>query len=106
MPDADDNDSKPSVLPQREDQVYGRAPGAGDWKRITRLSLLGLLIVYAVLFFLMNNDTVPVSLVVATVNMPLVWALLLSFVLGAAVMYLALYLRKRAVRKARKARAE
>ncbi|MEI2640915.1 MAG: LapA family protein [Candidatus Nanopelagicales bacterium] len=100
MADEDQNAQQP-VFPEREDHVYGKTPGVGDWKRITRLSLLGLLVVYAVLFFLMNNDTVPVSLVVATVSIPLVWALLLSFVLGAAVMYLLMYLRRRAVRKAR-----
>lgn len=91
------------MAPGREDMVYGKAPGAGDWKRITRLSLLGLLIVYAVLFFMFNLEKVTVSLVVATVTIPLVWVLLLSFLLGAAVMYLLLFLRKRAVRKAREA---
>jgi uncharacterized integral membrane protein len=87
----------------REDSVYGKPPGAGDWRRITRLSLLGILVAFTVLFFLGNLNSVEVSLVVTTVNVPLVWVLLGTFLLGAAVMYLLLYLRKRAGRKARAA---
>lgn len=100
---ADDDKSLPPLSPEREDHVYGKAPGAGDWKRITRLSLLGLLIVYAVLFFLFNREQVTVSLVVTDATIPLVWVLLLSFVLGASVMYLLMFLRRRARRKARDA---
>lgn len=103
-------DSKPTEegrpkppRPERKDQVYGKPPGAADWRRITRLSLLIILVVLAVLFFMGNLDSVEVSLVVTTVNVPLVWVLLGTFLLGAAVMYLLLYLRKRAVRKARAA---
>lgn len=101
MPDKDETPQKATPTGEREDMVYGRAPGAGDWKRITRLTILALLVVYAVLFFLMNRETVTVSLVVTTVTIPLVWMLLLSFALGAAVTYLLLYLRRRTVRKAR-----
>lgn len=101
MPDKDETPHKATPTGDREDMVYGRAPGAGDWKRITRLTILALLVVYAVLFFLMNRETVTVSLVVTTVTIPLVWMLLLSFAMGAAVMYLLVYLRQRSVRKAR-----
>ena len=98
-----DDDKSPHnpVFSEGQDKVYGRPPGAGDWKRITRLTLLGVVIVYVVLFFLMNRKEVQVSLVVADATMPLVWVLLLSFVLGALTMYLLLYLRRRAARKAR-----
>ena len=101
MPDDDQNAMQEPGIPERGDHVYGRTPGVGDWRRITRLTALGVLIVFALLFFLMNRGTVEVSLVVATASIPLVWALLLSFALGAAVMYLLLYLRRRAARKAR-----
>jgi uncharacterized integral membrane protein len=46
---------------------------------------------------------VTVTLVVAEVSIPLVWVLMLSFVLGALVMYLLLFLRRRAARKGRDA---
>lgn len=90
------------LFSRNEDQVYGKSPGVGDWKRITRLAALVVLVVYVVLFFLSNREKVEVSLVVTTVTIPVVWVLMLAFVLGMAVMYLLLYLRKRAVRKARK----
>jgi uncharacterized integral membrane protein len=66
-----------------------------------RTSLLIILVVYTVLFFLWNQDPVEVSLVVTTVTVPLVWVLLGTFLLGAAVMYLWMYRRKRAKRKAK-----
>lgn len=98
-----DKDQPKPLKPERKDQVYGKPPGASDWRRITRLSLLIILVVLVVLFFMGNLDSVEVSLVVTTVNVPLVWVLLGTFLLGAAVMYLLLYLRKRAGRRARAA---
>ncbi len=85
-----------------EPSVFGRTPGAGDWKRITRIAALVVLVIYVVLFFLWNGEKVEVSLVVTTVTTPLVFVLILAFLLGAAVTYLLMYLRRRAVRKARK----
>lgn len=73
----------------------------GGWRSIVRTSLLIILVVYTVLFFLWNQDPVEVSLVVTTVTVPLVWVLLGTFLLGAAVMYLWMYRRKRAKRKAK-----
>lgn len=95
-------DSKPNPGPdvQRQDLVYGKPPGAGDWRRITRMVALVLMVAYVVLFFLLNRESVEVSLVVTTATIPLVWVLLGTFVLGALVMYLLLYLRQRAGRKA------
>lgn len=84
-----------------EPAVFGRAPGAGDWKRITRIGALVVLVIYVVLFFLWNFETVQVSLVVTTVTVPLVVILAFTFTLGMAVMYLLTYLRRRARRKAR-----
>jgi uncharacterized integral membrane protein len=96
-------DNNEAMPPRPDDhEVYGRAPGTGDWRRLTRLTALVVLVAFAVLFFLLNRSTVEVSLVVTTVNVPLVWMLLLSFFLGATVMYLWLYLRRRAVRKTRR----
>lgn len=92
---------RPPMSGGGDGEVFGKAPGAGDWKRITRLTALGVLIVYVVLFFLWNRETVEVSLVVTNVTIPLVFILMFTFLLGAAAMYLVLYLRKRAVRKAR-----
>jgi uncharacterized integral membrane protein len=86
---------------QRQDHVYGRPPGAGDWKRIVRMVLLAVLIVFTLLFFLLNRESVEVSLVVTTVTIPLIWILIGTFLLGALVMYLLMYLRRRAGRKAR-----
>ncbi|MBK6762865.1 MAG: LapA family protein [Micrococcales bacterium] len=97
-------DKTPDATPkptERQDHVYGTPPGAGDWRRITRLVLLAVLVVYTVLFFLMNRTSVDVSLVVTTVNIPLIWTLIGTFLLGAVVMYLLMYLRRRAERKAR-----
>lgn len=84
-----------------EDHVYGKAPGAGDWRRVSKLVLLVVLVVFVVLFFLGNRETVEVSLVVATVSIPLVVVLVGTFLSGALVMYLLLLLRRRAARKAR-----
>lgn len=95
----------PDVTPphsERPDHVYGRPPGAGDWRRITRMVLLAVLVVFTVLFFALNRKNVEVSLVVTTVTIPLIWILIGTFLLGALVMYLAMYLRRRAGRKARK----
>lgn len=82
--------------------VYGSPPGTGDWRRIARIVTLTVVVVYAVLFFLMNRQEVEVSLVVTTVNVPLVWILVGTFVFGALTMYLVLHLRRRAARKAAK----
>lgn len=91
-------DNKP---PGSAGHVYGKTPGTSDWKRITRLTALAVLVVYVVLFFVMNGETVEVSLVVATVSIPLVFVLILAFLLGMATMYLLTYLRRRSGRKAR-----
>jgi uncharacterized integral membrane protein len=91
----DETPAKPTPGPQRKDHVYGKPPGAGDWKRIARLTGLGVLVVYAVLFFLMNRETVTISLVVATVKIPLIWVLLGTFLLGGLAAYLASFLRRR-----------
>ncbi|MFN8182920.1 MAG: LapA family protein [Candidatus Nanopelagicales bacterium] len=99
-------DKQPAPTPgpnERQDHVYGSPPGAGDWRRITRLVLLAVLVIFTVLFFLRNRETVEVSLVVTTVTIPLIWILLGTFLLGAAVTYLLLYVRRRADRKAQKA---
>lgn len=97
-----DKDATPKPTPAgHPENRFGQTPGAGDWKRISRSVALIVLVVYAVLFFLWNRDTVTVSLVVTTVSIPLVWTLLLSFVLGAAVMYLLTFLRRRAAKKTR-----
>ena len=84
------------------DERYGKPPGAGDWKPIARAVALVALVVFTVLFFLRNRDSVEVSLVVTTVTIPLIWILIGTFLLGAAVMYLLLMLRRRSARKARK----
>ena len=43
------SDEKPPI-PQpgsaRKDHVYGKPPGAGDWKRIARIGGLGVISVY------------------------------------------------------------
>ncbi len=83
------------------DHVYGKPPGTGDWRRITRLVLLTVLAIFTVLFFAFNFETVEVSLVVATVNVPLVLVLIGTFLLGAGFMYLFMFRRQRSARKAR-----
>ncbi len=93
-------DQQPEARPpQSQDQVYGKPPGAGDWKRISRIVALGVLVVYVVLFFVLNQETVPVSLVVTTVTIPLIWILVGTFIMGGVVTYLLLYLRRRSARK-------
>lgn len=79
--------------------MYGKPPGAGDWKRISRIVALVVLVVYVVLFFVLNQETVPVSLVVTTVTIPLIWILVGTFIMGGVVTYLLLYLRRRSARK-------
>ena len=96
-----DPQNKPART-ERQDHVYGSPPGAGDWRRIARIVALTVLVAFAVLFFLLNRDSVEVSLVVTTVTIPLVWVLMGTFLLGALTMYLFQYQRRRAVRKARK----
>ncbi len=83
----------------RRDHVYGKPPGTGDWKRISRIVALGVLVVYTVLFFLLNRNTVDVNLVVTTASIPLVWILIGTFLLGVIAAYLVSYLRRRAARK-------
>lgn len=93
-------DQQPEPRPsQPQDQVYGKPPGAGDWKRISRIVALVVLVVYVVLFFVLNQETVPVSLVVTTVTIPLIWILVGTFIMGGVVTYLLLYLRRRSARK-------
>ena len=99
-------DKQPDATPQpteRQDHVYGTPPGAGDWRRITRLVLLAVLVIFTVMFFMLNRASVEVSLVVTTVTIPLIWTLIGTFLLGAVFMYLLLYVRRRAERKARQA---
>ncbi|MEZ5186568.1 MAG: LapA family protein [Candidatus Nanopelagicales bacterium] len=95
MADAERSPDRPASGPAREEHVYGKPPGTGDWKRISRLTALGVVIVYTVLFFLMNRDTIEVSLVVTTASIPLVWVLVGSFLLGVVATYLIGYLRRR-----------
>ena len=103
MANQDKNPDAAAKPTERKDLVYGTPPGAGDWRRITRLVLLAVLVIFTVMFFLLNRETVEVSLVVTTVTIPLIWILLGTFLLGAAVMYLLIYVRRRADRKARQA---
>jgi len=84
---------------ERAEHVYGKPPGAGDWKRVSRLVALGVLTVYTLLFFLLNRNTVEVNLVVTTASIPLVWILIGTFLLGVLAAYLLSYLRRRAARK-------
>lgn len=88
---------RPDGTPRQD--VYGKPPGAGDWKRVSRLALLGLLVVFTILFFAFNLDNVEVSLVVTTVSIPLVVVLIGTFLLGAFFMYLLTFLRRRSARK-------
>jgi uncharacterized integral membrane protein len=91
---AEDRPHQPESRGERGEHVYGKPPGAGDWKRISRLVALGVLIVYTLLFFLLNRNTVEVNLVVTTASIPLVWILI-----GVLAAYLLSYLRRRAARK-------
>ena len=95
MADDEKLPGRPTAGPGREEHVYGKPPGTGDWKRISRLTALGVVVVYTVLFFLMNRDTIEVNLVVTTANIPLVWVLVGSFLLGVVATYLFGYLRRR-----------
>jgi uncharacterized integral membrane protein len=96
---AEDRPHQPESRGERGEHVYGKPPGAGDWKRISRLVALGVLIVYTLLFFLLNRNTVEVNLVVTTASIPLVWILIGTFLLGVLAAYLLSYLRRRAARK-------
>ena len=99
------HDKQPDRVPlnsEGEEHRYGKPPGPGDWKPIARVVALVVLVVFSLLFFLLNRETVEVSLVVTTVTIPLIWILIGTFLAGAAVMYLLLMLRRRSARKARK----
>lgn len=87
---------------QADDHVYGQTPGAGDWKRIARIVLLVALVLWTVLFFASNRETTTVSLVVTSIEIPLIWVLIGTFLAGMIVMYLLTYLRGRKRRKAAK----
>lgn len=84
-----------------DDYRYGKPPGAREWRPIARVVALVVLVVFTVMFFLLNRETVEISLVVTTVSIPLIWVLIGTFLAGAAVMYLLLMLRRRSSRKAR-----
>ena len=79
-----------------------RADDSEDWKPIARIVALIVLVVFSILFFLLNRSTVEVSLVVTTVSIPIIWVLIGTFLAGAATMYLLLMLRRRSAHKARK----
>lgn len=93
-----DSSPRPAGSPPK-DHVYGKPPGTGDWRRITRLVLIGVLTVYTILFFASNFETVEVSLVFAKVNVPLVFVLIGVFLLGMGFMYLLTFFRRRSARK-------
>lgn len=101
--DADRNDDALTspTLDQHDDHVYGQGPSSGNWKRTSRSILLVVLVVWSVLFFLWNRDPTKVSLVFTSVTVPLVWILLADFLVGALVMYLVIWLRRRKRRKAK-----
>lgn len=101
--DADKNQEALSspTLGEHDDHTYGQTPSASNWKRNSRSVLLVLLVVWSVLFFMWNRDPTKVSLVFTSVTVPLVWILLADFIVGAVVMYLIIYLRRRKRRKAK-----
>ena len=97
------DDKKPERAPVNSEggeHRYGRPPGAREWRPIARVVTLLVLVVFTILFFLLNRETVEVSLVVTTVTIPLIWILIGTFLLGAAVMYLLML--RRSARKAPK----
>jgi uncharacterized integral membrane protein len=97
------DDKNPERAPVNSDggeYRYGRPPGAREWRPIARMVALLVLVVFTILFFLLNRETVEVSLVVTTVSIPLIWILIGTFLLGAAVMYLLML--RRSARKAPK----
>lgn len=98
--DSERNDD--ALTSEPGDHVYGKTPGAGDWKRIAQTVLLIALVVYTVLFFVNNNELTEVNFVFTTITVKLVWVLIGTFIVGAIVMYLILWLRGRRKRKAAK----
>lgn len=102
MTSQDKQPDRGPVNSDSDDYRYGKPPGAGDWKPIARVIVLVVLVLFSLLFFLLNRTPVEISLVVTTVTIPLIWTLIGTFLVGAAVMYLLLMLRQRSARKARK----
>lgn len=66
-------------------EVYGRSPSARKMTAYIRPTLWGILIVYVVLFLLMNRDKTEINFVFFQATAPLVVALLVVFVIGLLV---------------------
>ncbi|MFI0432594.1 MAG: lipopolysaccharide assembly protein LapA domain-containing protein [Candidatus Nanopelagicales bacterium] len=66
-------------------EVYGRNPSARKMTAYIKPTLWGILIVYVVLFLLMNRDSTQINFVFFEATAPLVVALLVVFVIGLLV---------------------
>ncbi|TXH40827.1 MAG: LapA family protein [Actinobacteria bacterium] len=66
-------------------EVYGRNPSARKMTAYIKPTLWGILIVYVVLFLLMNRDSTQINFVFFEATAPLVVALLVVFIIGLLV---------------------
>ncbi len=66
-------------------EVYGRNPSARSMTSYIKPTLWGILIVYVVLFLVMNRDATEINFLFFQATVPLVIALLVIFVIGLLV---------------------
>lgn len=78
-------DKPPSVEGEAKVEVFGKRPSSRSMFRYIRPTLWGLLLVYLLIFLLVNRQQVPVNFVFFQVEAPLVVALLVSHIIGIVV---------------------
>lgn len=77
---------EPSALSgEAKVEVFGKRPSSRAMFRYIRPTLWGLLLVYLLIFLLINRQQVPVNFVFFQVDAPLVVALLVSHIIGIVV---------------------
>ena len=79
-----------------------RQPSPGGWARsflTVRLVVVCLVALYAILFVVMNTHSAKIDFVFTSTNVSVIWVILLSLVLGAALAVLGQQLRRRRQRK-------
>ncbi len=79
--------------------VFGKAPSARSMTAYIKPTLYVILVVYVVLFFLLNRQQVPVNFLFFSANAPLIVALLIAHIIGIVVGGGALIIKGRRDRK-------
>lgn len=87
---------QPSLEPPEQARKGGRTR---ESLAIVRLIVAALVALYAIAFIVLNTHSTKVDFVFASTNVSVIWVILLSLVIGAALGVLVLQLRRRRQRK-------